>query len=121
MRRLWRRAWSILSGRDRQIRRRLGLLALGGLVLTACTHYTHEPRVSLDQHRADLEACRLEAKGLVLVTPIIGQSPVVVAANGVGVAVTIVEEYQQTQREFRCMEAKGYRVSGLTFSRWGYK
>ena len=56
MRRLWRRAWSILSGRDRKIRRRLGLLAVSGLVvgLTGCVHYVHEPPVTLAQHRIDL-------------------------------------------------------------------
>ncbi len=119
MRRLWRRIWSVVSGRDRKIRQRLGLLALGGLVvLTGCTHYVHTPPVTLAQHRADLQACFLG--GSVPPVALVGSSAPVVAANAASLGLSLVEDYQRDQAERRCMIERGYVIRGVTFHRYGY-
>jgi hypothetical protein len=120
MRRLWRRFLNRLTGRDRMIRRRLGLLALLPLLaLVGCTRYAHTPPVPYAQHRIDIEACRVAANPPVYVS-IPGRGAVVAAANGAALVADLVSDWERTQREFACMRGRGYEVRGLTFRRDGW-
>lgn len=118
--RLLRRLWHVVSGRDRMIRRRLGLLAVGGLVvgLTGCVHYVHEPPVTLAQHRIDLQACT-QGGGIPPVA-LAGSSSPVIAANAASLGVSLIEDYQRAKAEQACMADRGYLMKGLTFHRYGY-
>jgi hypothetical protein len=92
------------------------------LILVGCTGYIHEPPVTLEQHRVDLEACRMAVRypagiptGLGL-----GNSGVAVATSAVGVAASEVDNFNRESAIIECMKGRGYRA-GLTFNPYGCK
>jgi hypothetical protein len=95
-------------------------LALLVMVLTqGCITYTHEPPVTLAQHRADLKVCVSGAPiwhGAGYGTG----SNLAAAANAAALVGSIVNDYYREQARDACMAARGYRLDGVTFKPWGY-
>lgn len=101
------------------------LVVLALALLTGCTAYVHPPDVTVARQHADLEQCRLEAMGLGASAPILvpGRATIALAATGVGLAASEIDNFRRENRTIACMRARGYVVAAWpwTFHRDGWR